>query len=884
MIDNDTLEFLKSHNGALPRHIAIIMDGNGRWAKSRGLPRTAGHKAGADRLRPIVELCRELGIPALTVYAFSTENWQRPEAEVGAIMKLLDRFIDRETGELLRTRVRLCFPGNPERLSPELREKMRRATEITSENYTCTLNVCVNYGGRDEIIGAIKNMMENEAVADVDEGMLSQYLYTAGLPDPDLVIRTGGDNRISNFLLWQIAYAEIVFHPKFWPEFMPEDLAACIRDFLTHERRFGKIEEKNEKLLSSIASPDDLKKLPEDKLDALAEEIREVVIGRVGLCGGHLASNLGVVELTIALHRAFDSPRDHIIWDVGHQCYPHKLLTGRYGDFASLRTRGGISVFPKREESPHDCFDTGHGNTSVSAALGMAAGRDLTGGDNRVIGVIGDGAMTGGMVFEALNHAGELGSNLIIVLNDNSYSISPVTGAIGRSFSHIRTNATYVNIHQALEQLKEKPSGFFRALSFITAPARAAAKYIAFRKGMVFEEFGFKYVGPIDGHNVREMTRVLEKVKRIKGPVLLHVLTHKGRGYEPAEIDPAAYHGVSRLSCEKDTDEKVDIRPPVTFTQAFGAALERLCEKDERIVGITAAMPSGTGLQKLMEKYPRRFFDVGMAEQHAVTFAAGLAAQGLRPVVAVYSTFLQRAYDQGFHDVCLQNLPVVFAIDRAGLVSKYGQTHQGLMDISYLRNMPNITVMAPRDIIELEAMLEYAFGVDGPVAIRYPAGPDGGAVKAGARPPMERGVAEVLCEGGDAAIWALGPLAGNALKAARILKKQDISVKVVNARFAHPIDEKTLQRCYDEGIRRFFTVEEHLLAGGFGSAFMETANTLGLDIPPVVRIGVPHTMIAYDGRAALIEEFGLTCDAIADRVAQTLIKKAEPRMNTDGHG
>ena len=864
-----------------PRHVAIIMDGNGRWAQKRGLPRVAGHKAGADRVRPIMEYCREVGIEVLTLYAFSTENWQRPEQEVSGIMRLLDKFLDRETEQLVKDKVRLCFPGNPERITPELREKMQRATERTSKDYKNTLNVCINYGGRDEILQAVNRLMERkrEQGEDIGEADFSESLYTSGLPDPDIVIRTGGDHRISNFLLWQIAYAEIFFHPKFWPDFMPEDLAQILEDFGSRERRFGCIREDDARLLPGIGSPADLKKLPADRLERLAGEIRDVVIEKVSERGGHLASNLGIVELTIALHRVFETPEDKIVWDVGHQCYPHKLLTGRFQDFERFRRDGGASGFPKRSESEHDSFNTGHGSTSISAALGMAAGRDINRGSGRVISVCGDGAMSGGMIYEALNHAGDLKSNLLVVLNDNSYSISPVTGALGRFLSGIRTNQAYVDMHQRMELFKDKPSSLFRALSFVSHPVRSLGKYLAFRKGISFEEIGFKYVGPVNGHDIDDLIKVFQKIQRIKGPVLLHVLTQKGRGYAPAESDPASFHGVSRIAPPEDNN--IDIKPPETFTRAFSKTLDRVCEQDPRIVGITAAMASGTGLSPLFEKYPDRFFDVGMAEQHAVTFAAGLATQGIRPVVAVYSTFLQRAYDQIFHDVCLQDLPVVFALDRAGLVSNYGQTHQGLMDIAYLRNLPNIILLAPRDTVELEVMLEYAFTQEHPVAVRYPSGRGDGAVRTGARAPMEHATAEVLVPGEDVAIWAVGPLAPAAVRAAQILKQKGIRAGVINPRFVHPMDEQTLIHAVESGVSRFVTVEDHLLAGGFGSLFLEKIHALGLQTGSVLRLGVDDCMVRDRSRAQLLKDYSLDGPGIAQKILDTFGVGDAAQLNND---
>ncbi|MEW5945790.1 MAG: 1-deoxy-D-xylulose-5-phosphate synthase [bacterium] len=867
---NTKKDYLLENKDALPRHVAIIMDGNGRWASQRGLPRREGHKAGAERVEPILELCRQLGIPVITLFAFSTENWQRPEDEVEAIMELLSNYIARETERLREKGVRLNFLGDPRRLPAELRRKMARATEVTSRKYDYTLNVCVNYGGRDELLHAVRNLMASARDQDFDPAALSvetfsKHLFTGGLPDPDLLIRTGGEHRVSNFLLWQIAYAEIIFHPGLWPDFTPEDFMDCLKDYLARERRFGRIGKADERLLAKIKSPSDLKNLDYGDLDRLAREIRETIVSSVSVNGGHLSSNLGIVELAIALHRVFDSPCDKLIWDVGHQCYPHKLLTGRYETFVSLRSRDGISGFPRRSESEHDCFDTGHGSTSISAALGMAAARDLKGDLSHVVSICGDGAMSGGMIFEALNHGGELGRNLIVVLNDNSFSISPANGALSRYLSRIRTSASYVQVHQTFRDLKNRPSKAFMALSYLSSPLRMLGKYFAFKKGIIFEELGFTYVGPVNGHNIRELAAVLGRVKRLKGPVLVHVLTSKGRGYEPAERDPATYHGVSDLKRDAK-HENADIRPGATFTEAFCESLGRLCEKDERIVGITAAMSLGTGLQKLIDRYPDRFFDVGMAEPHAVTFAAGIAARGLRPVVAIYSTFLQRAYDQIFHDVCLQNLPVVFAMDRAGLVSKYGQTHQGLLDIAYLRHLPNIVLLAPRDTAELDAMLDYALKQDHPVAIRYPGASEERAVRAGARPPIERCKAEVLHAGNDAAIWAVGPMAAPALRAAKTLQQHGINAGVINVRFVHPLDEDALIKSHEDGVREHFTVEDHLLSCGFGSLFLEAVSRRELEAVHVTRLGVGHSLIPDDSREALLSEFGLTCEGIVSKV------------------
>lgn len=851
-----------------PKHIAIIMDGNGRWANRKGLPRYEGHREGVKRIEPILDVCRKIGVPVVTLYAFSTENWNRPEKEVKVIMELLARTIDEQTPRLVKNRVRQLFIGDTSMLSPELQKRIKWGEEQTAKDYVQTLNICVNYGGRAEILSAVRNMVDDARSgglndASINEETFSKYLYTSETPNPDLLIRTGGEQRISNFLLWQAAYAEIMFHPRMWPEFSPLDLLECVDEYITRERRFGAARESS-MILAGISSPDDLKKLTPPEMEKLAEEIRETIINVVSSNGGHLAPNLGVVELSIALHRVFDSPRDQIVWDVGHQCYAHKLLTGRFQEFANLRKRGGISGFPKRSESEHDAFSTGHGSTSMSAAIGLATGRDMNGEQGDVVCVCGDGSMAGGMFLEALNHAGDLNKKLILVLNDNRYCISPNTGGLSKYLCRIRTTPTYVHLQQILHDLSLEKSKTLNRFRLFSQPLRKLAKYFVLNKGMVFEELGYKYIGPIDGHNIGDMISVLDKVRNIRTPVVVHILTQKGRGYGPAEDDPVSFHGVSSIA---KGQKRLDIMPRVSFTEAFSESLMEIARDNPKVAGVTAAMSVGTGMQSVIEEYPERFFDVGMAEQHAVTFAAGLAAKGWTPVVAIYSTFLQRAYDQIFHDVCLQKLPVVFAIDRGGLVDRYGETHQGLLDFSYMRNLPGITVMAPADTDELKDMMRFAVKLGAPVSLRYPGAADPRDPRAAkAVQPIEYGKSAMISEGRDLMIWAVGPLVYNTVKAAASLKEIGVSAGVVNARFVQPLDVEAIREQIKKGVRRFVTVEEHCVVSGMGSAFLEFISDEACADVSVLRLGVNDLFVADETRQGLIEEYGLSPEGIHNSV------------------
>ncbi|MDQ7786320.1 MAG: 1-deoxy-D-xylulose-5-phosphate synthase [Thermodesulfovibrionales bacterium] len=621
------------------------------------------------------------------------------------------------------------------------------------------------------------------------------------------------------------------------------------------------------RMLKKIQSPLDVKKLPVEKLRDLAEEMRETIIGIVAQNGGHLASNLGVIELTIALHSVFDSPVDKIIWDVGHQSYPHKLLTGRYEKFPTIRQYRGISGFPRCNESEHDAFGTGHSSTSISAALGIIEARDRNKKDYKVVAVIGDGAMTGGLAFEGLNNAGHLKKDLIVILNDNEMSISRNVGALSAYFNRILTGDFY-------QKLKRDSKMFLESIPKVGAPAtKIAQKTEEMLKklllpGVIFEELGFNYVGPVDGHNIDLLINTLKMVRKEKGPVLLHVITKKGKGYEFSEKDPSLYHGIGPFKLETGSPLR---GTQLTFSDVFGQTLTELAGKDERIVAITAAMKEGTGLDSFAQKYPERFYDVGIAEQHAVTFAAGLATQGIKPVVAIYSTFLQRAYDQIIHDVCLQNLPVVFAIDRGGIAGEDGPTHQGVFDISFLRPIPNITVMEPKNDVEFRIMLELALNHKGPVAIRYPRGKipaspcKGSEILTGVPVPFRIGEAEILRGGKDIAVLAVGRNVFTALSAAARLEKDDVDVMVVNARFIKPIDRRLISSVASL-VPKILTIEENVLKGGFGSAVLEFFNEIELNQVRVRRIGIPDVFIEHGHQNDLRKKYGLDEEGIYQAV------------------
>jgi 1-deoxy-D-xylulose-5-phosphate synthase len=622
-----------------------------------------------------------------------------------------------------------------------------------------------------------------------------------------------------------------------------------------------------EKILSNIYSPDDLKKLPAGDLPRLAAELREEIIATCAANGGHLAPSLGVVELTIALHRVFDSLRDRIVWDVGHQAYAHKLLTGRRERFRTLRTLGGISGFPKRAESPHDAFDVGHSSTSISAALGLAVGRDLKKERNKVIAVIGDGSMTGGIAYEGLNQAGHLNRDLVVILNDNEMSIAENVGALSTFLSRTITNEFVHKIKKDVEGFLEGLDGFGQGMLKIAKRAEESLKGL-FTPGMLFEAFGFEYVGPIDGHDIAELQETLEKVKRFDDAVLIHVLTRKGKGYRPAEENPSLFHGVGPF--EVTTGKVMKGKGGgASYTAVFGEAIRKIAAEDDRVVAITAAMPDGTGLTPFAREFPARFFDVGIAEQHGVTFAAGLAAEGYRPVFAVYSSFLQRAYDQVFHDVCLQNLPVVFAIDRAGVVGSDGPTHHGVFDLSYLRHLPGMTLMAPKDENELQHMLFTAVEHCGPVALRYPRGNGFGVPLDQAFRTIPLGKGEVLRRGKDGAILAVGTMVQPALEAALALAAEGLDLSVVNARFIKPLDrELIISLARETGV--LFTAEENAIQGGFGTAVLELLEEEGVEGVAVTRFGYPDCFIEQGEQPELRALYGLDAAGIAAGIRRAL--------------
>jgi 1-deoxy-D-xylulose-5-phosphate synthase len=612
-------------------------------------------------------------------------------------------------------------------------------------------------------------------------------------------------------------------------------------------------------ILDNISNPDDLKKLSREELVTLAAELRQEIIAVVSKNGGHLAPSLGVVDLTIALHYAFDTPKDRVIWDVGHQAYAHKLLTGRRERFHTLRQHGGISGFPKREESPYDQFDVGHASTSISAALGMIAARDIKGEDHRVIAVIGDGSISAGLAFEGLNQAGHLKKNLVVVLNDNEMSISPNVGALSAYLNRLMTGNFYT-------RLRQETKGFLQGIPKIGVSMFNLAKKAEeslkglIAPGLLFEELGFQYVGPIDGHRIDHLLDTFNNIKDFTWPVLVHVVTKKGKGCEFAENDPARYHGTPAF--DLCTGKLVSKKEPVlSYTEVFGQTMVKLAEDNNRIVAISAAMPDGTGLDTFASRYPDRFFDVGIAEPHGVTFACGLAAEGLHPVAAIYSTFMQRAYDQVMHDLCLQNFPVTLALDRAGLVGEDGPTHHGVFDLAYLRHLPNMVIMAPQDENELQHMIKTAVEYAGPVAVRYPRGTGVGVPMDQELKALEIGKAEALRDGSDLVILAVGNMVHPSLEAADRLKAEGISVAVVNARFVKPLDEELiLQAARKTG--RVVTVEEHALAGGFGSAVLECLESNGLAGIKTHRIGLPDAFIEHGTQKVLRRKYGLDAEGI----------------------
>lgn len=618
------------------------------------------------------------------------------------------------------------------------------------------------------------------------------------------------------------------------------------------------------KLLDMIDEPKQLHQLTRSQMVRLCNELRERIIDTVGKTGGHLASNLGVIELTVALHSVLNTPEDKLIWDVGHQAYTHKLLTGRRERFDTLRQYKGISGFPARHESVYDPFTVGHSSTSISAALGYALARDLSQKEYNVVAVVGDGALTAGLAFEALNHAGHLNTRLMVVLNDNEMSIAPNVGALSQYLTRLRTDPTLSRTREEMEQLMGRLPAIGDSMLRATDRMKKLVKQLVV-PGMLFEELGFTYVGPIDGHDVALMQKVFRDGLRRKGPVLVHVITQKGKGYGPSEANPELYHGTGPLKASG-----VAAKCAPSYSQVFGSRLTALAEEDDKIVAITAAMPDGTGLSQFQQRWPDRFYDVGIAEQHAMTLAAGLAAGGLKPVVAIYSTFLQRSFDQIIHDVCLPKLPVVLAVDRAGLVGGDGPTHHGVFDLSYLRMIPNLSIMAPKDSRELSDVLGLALELEECIAIRYPRGPvhDDILRRLGATDfhPVELGKAEILSVGRDITIVAIGVMVATALEVAAALRDQGFDVGVINARWVKPIDEKAIVEAASH-TDIIVTLEENVLTGGFGSAVLEVLQTQGiLSRVRIKRLGIPDVFVEHGNSGHLLRALGLDVGQLVERI------------------
>lgn len=634
-------------------------------------------------------------------------------------------------------------------------------------------------------------------------------------------------------------------------------------------------------ILERINSPADLTQLTIGEMEQLAVELRRLIVDTVAENGGHLASSLGAIELTLALYKVFRPPQDKVVWDVGHQAYAHKILTGRRDRFSTLRRKGGITGFPRRAESIYDIFGVGHASTSVSAALGLAAARDISGRGEHVIAVIGDGAMTGGEVFEALNHAGDLKKNLIVILNDNGLSIDGHSGALSDYLSCLRITPEYIRAKHEIEGLiKHIPhigETVYKTASLIKESVKSAIV-----PGGLFEELGFRYAGPVDGHNLKLLTEVFTEVSQLDGPILVHVRTKKGKGYMPAEMEPEKFHGVGPFDVISGQIKKK--AAPPSYTQVFSDTLRELARENRDIVAITAAMPSGTGLKAFAEEFPDRFFDVGIAEEHAVTMAGGMAAGGVRPVVAIYSTFMQRSYDQIFHDICLQNVPVLLCLDRAGLVGEDGATHHGVFDLSYLRSLPNMTIMAPKDENELRQMLAAAFTYNRPVAIRYPRGAGLGVEIRKELRPVEYGrgerieIPEVNAAAAPITILAVGSQVDNARQAAIQLKDMGIDVAVVNMRFIKPLDLDLITGVVNNPATKLIvTAEENVLAGGFGSGVLEAIADLGAAVP-VLRFGIGDEFVPNGTQREEREYCGLLPEQMAEKISDRYKKAVEKQL------
>ena len=617
-------------------------------------------------------------------------------------------------------------------------------------------------------------------------------------------------------------------------------------------------------ILEQIKQANDIKNIDPSRYDELAAQLRDFIIHSVSETGGHLASNLGVVELTMALHLCLDLPKDKIIWDVGHQSYTHKILTGRKDEFPGMRSYGGMSGFPKHRESQYDAFDTGHSSTSISAALGYVGARELTGGDYTVVAVIGDGSMTGGMVYEALNNAARLKSNLIIILNDNKMSISENVGGMSNYLNRIRTNENYVEFKTDVETALKRIPGIGESVARSVKKSKDSLKHWLIPGGF-FEDLGIEYMGPVDGHDMNQLIRAIRTAKKEKQAVILHVITQKGRGYEPAEDNPSAFHGVGKFDIQSGTIEK---SPDISYTEAFSKAIQYLGTKDERVVAVSAAMPSGTGLTKFAKRFPKRFFDVGIAEEHAVTFAGGLAAGGLKPYVAIYSSFFQRAYDQIVHDVCIPDLPVVFCVDRAGIVGADGETHQGILDLSFFASIPGMTVFAPKNKYELYDVMKFSLEFNHPMAIRYPRGTAYEGEKEH-RAPIVHGKSELLYEGEQVALVAVGSMVETAVQVKDYLAKEGLQVTVVNARFIKPLDTEMLDMLSQKH-NMIVTMEENVLRGGFGEAVADYYMTKGLPVF-VKHVGIPDEFVEHGNVARLKQSMGMDPWAISANILNEVL-------------
>lgn len=616
-------------------------------------------------------------------------------------------------------------------------------------------------------------------------------------------------------------------------------------------------------ILNQVDNPEDLRKLNISEKQELAKELRELVIDTVSKTGGHLASNLGVVELTIAMHSVFNTPKDKIVWDVGHQTYIHKILTGRKGKIGTLRSLNGLAGFPKAAESEYDAFDTGHSSTSISAALGMARARDIKGEKNSVIAVIGDGALTGGMAFEALNDAGSSNTNLIVILNDNEMSISKNVGGLSTFLTRVRTRKSYNKSNNYIKRITLRIPFIGKKIVKLVRRIKYSIKQL-FLPNMFFEDIGFKYLGPVDGHNIEKLEEIMEKAKSLSGPILIHVITKKGKGYEPAEKNPDKFHATSAFNKEdgKSLKEKRD-----DYSKIFGDELVNLAKQNNKIVAITAAMRDGTGLTNFAKEFPNRFFDVAIAEQHALTMAAGMAKEGMIPVVSIYSSFYQRAYDQIIHDICTQKLHVVMCLDRAGIVGNDGETHQGMFDLAFLNIVPNITIMAPKDFIELRQMIEFAVNYNGPIAIRYPRGGESER-KFLTHNKIEKGKAEVLREGEDISIIAIGKMVAKAQNVADTLEKNGIEAEVINARFLKPLDKETIVNSIEK-TKNVITIEDGTLEGGLGTAVEELIQEERLKDVIVKKFGYPDRFIKHGKTEEIEDIFGLTEKNIVEYVEKS---------------